>query len=262
MKRLLFIVLFCVLVPCAYGETINYDGGDKYVGEVSNGVPHGQGTYTFANGDKYVGEWKNFLYHGHGMFTYASGDKYIGEFKDDLYHGHGTYTFASGEKYIGEYKDDVKWNGVYYRADGTVKGTYVQGIVEREGSSCVKKREYTEDGKSMIDCEFASGERYIGAYENGAWNGHGTYTYPDGGKYIGEFKDGVSHGHGIYFYASGNKYIGEYKDDLKHGHGTYIWADGSKYIGEWKDDIEWNGVNYNADGTVGGTYSNGEWIAK
>ena len=58
MKRLLSIVLFCVLVPCAYGETINYDDGGKYVGEVSNGVPHGQGTYTFANADKYIGEWK------------------------------------------------------------------------------------------------------------------------------------------------------------------------------------------------------------
>ena len=104
MKRLLSIVLFCVLVPCAYGETINYDDGSKYVGEVSNGVPHGQGTYTFANGDKYIGEWKNFLYHGQGMFTYAS-----------------------GEKYVGEYKDDNRWNGTIYNVDGIVNGTYSNG---------------------------------------------------------------------------------------------------------------------------------------
>ena len=105
MKRLFAILLFCVLVPCAYGETINYDDGDKYVGEVSNGVPHGQGTYTFVNGDKYIGEWKNFLYHGHGMFTLAHGAEYIGEYKDDLKHGHDTYTWA----------------------DGTVKGTFSNG---------------------------------------------------------------------------------------------------------------------------------------
>lgn len=37
MKRLLSIVLFCVLVPCAYGETINYDDGSKYVGEWKDG---------------------------------------------------------------------------------------------------------------------------------------------------------------------------------------------------------------------------------
>ena len=104
MKRLLSIVLSCVLVPCAYGETINYDGGDKYVGEVSNGVPHGQGTYTFASGDKYVGEISN-----------------------DRPHGHGTLIYADGAKYIGEYKDDIRWNGTSYNADGTVRGTYSNG---------------------------------------------------------------------------------------------------------------------------------------
>ena len=103
----------------------------------------------------------------------------------------------------------------------------------------MNRREYTEDGKSMIDCEFASGERYIGGYENGNWNGQGTYIYADGDRYVGEFKD--------------NK---------KYGHGTFIWADGAKYIGEFKDDNRWNGVFYRPDGTVKGTYSNGEWIAK
>ena len=127
MKRLLFIVLFCVLVPSAYGETINYDNGDKYVGEVSNGVPHGHGTYFYAHGDKYIGEYKDGLQHGHGTYIYATGDKYIGEWKDDLEHGHGTYIWANGAKYIGEYKDNIEWNGVYYNADGTVRGTYSNG---------------------------------------------------------------------------------------------------------------------------------------
>ena len=82
MKRLLSIVLFCVLVPCAYGETINYDGGDKYVGEVSNGVPHGHGTYIWADGDKYIGEWKDDIewngtaYNADGTVggTYSNGE--------------------------------------------------------------------------------------------------------------------------------------------------------------------------------------------
>ena len=70
MKRLFAIVLFCVLVPCAYGETINYSDGGKYVGEVSNGVRHGQGSYTYADGRrKYVGEWKDGKRHGQGTFT-------------------------------------------------------------------------------------------------------------------------------------------------------------------------------------------------
>ena len=104
MKRLLSIVLFCVLVPCAYGETINYDGGDKYVGEVSNGVPHGQGTYTFASGDKYVGEISN-----------------------DRPHGHGTFIWTDGSKYIGEYKDGKPWKGTEYDKDGNVTATRSDG---------------------------------------------------------------------------------------------------------------------------------------
>ena len=127
MKRLIAIVLFCVLVPCAYGETINYNGGDKYVGEVSDGVPHGHGTYIFSNGEKYIGEFKNQLKHGYGTYTFANGEKYIGEWKDDLFNGQGTHIWTSGEKYIGEYKDGNQWNGVFYNADGTVRGTFSNG---------------------------------------------------------------------------------------------------------------------------------------
>ena len=76
MKKWLAIVGFCVfLIPCAYGETINYDSGDKYVGDVSNGVPHGHGTSFFTDGSKYVGEyaygqqWKGVEYSSSGQVT-------------------------------------------------------------------------------------------------------------------------------------------------------------------------------------------------
>ena len=32
---------------------------DEYKGESKDGVPHGQGTKTYATGEKYVGEFKN-----------------------------------------------------------------------------------------------------------------------------------------------------------------------------------------------------------
>ena len=40
-----------------------YEKGDrkkdgKYVGEIENMKPNGQGTHTYSNGEKYVGEWK------------------------------------------------------------------------------------------------------------------------------------------------------------------------------------------------------------
>lgn len=60
MKRLFAIVFLCgFLIPSAYGETINFDNGDTYVGGVSNGIPHGNGTYIWSDGRKYVGRFKD-----------------------------------------------------------------------------------------------------------------------------------------------------------------------------------------------------------
>ena len=83
MKGLLAIAVLCgFLIPCAYGETFNYDNGDKYVGDVVNGLPHGQGTYTRSNGQKYVGEFKDGKKHGQGIFAFPDGYQYIGEWRD------------------------------------------------------------------------------------------------------------------------------------------------------------------------------------
>ena len=68
--RLMFLVpLFLLVGLFAYNwyvndVTIEYENG-TYKGEASlgrivwNGVPHGQGTYTWSDGSKYVGEWKD-----------------------------------------------------------------------------------------------------------------------------------------------------------------------------------------------------------
>jgi uncharacterized membrane protein YeaQ/YmgE (transglycosylase-associated protein family) len=44
------------------------DGG-TYVGTTKDGVPHGQGTYTWTSGEKYVGKWKDGKQHGQGTHT-------------------------------------------------------------------------------------------------------------------------------------------------------------------------------------------------
>ena len=40
-------------------EDDDEDNDGKYFGEIENGVPDGQGTFSWSNGDKYVGEWKD-----------------------------------------------------------------------------------------------------------------------------------------------------------------------------------------------------------
>ena len=47
----------------------------KYVGEITNGEPDGNGTLTYSNVDKYEGEWKDGEPDGQGTFTSPNGMK-------------------------------------------------------------------------------------------------------------------------------------------------------------------------------------------
>ena len=77
MKRFLPILLLVFSVGVG-AETIEYEGG-AYAGKLVDGVPHSQGTYTFASGAKYLGEWKDGKPPGQVTKTWAGGDKYEGE---------------------------------------------------------------------------------------------------------------------------------------------------------------------------------------
>ena len=140
MKQLFFIILILFAVNATasslpncpsdqskryhncFGK-INYNSGEKYIGEWKDDIKHGQGTNTWANGSKYIGEYKDDIRHGQGTYTWASGNKYIGEYKDTKRYGQGTFTWANGDKYIGEYKDNKR------HGQGTY--TYVSGREER-----------------------------------------------------------------------------------------------------------------------------------
>ena len=52
------------------------DTDGKYLGEIRNGVPEGQGTFTFSDGGKYEGEWKDGNEHGQGTYTSPDGIKW------------------------------------------------------------------------------------------------------------------------------------------------------------------------------------------
>ena len=84
--------------------TIDWKGG-SYTGEVSDGVPHGQ-----------------------GIFAHPDGFEYVGEFKDGLFHGQGIFTFTDGAQYVGEWKDDNLWNGTEYDKDGNAIATIFDGV--------------------------------------------------------------------------------------------------------------------------------------
>ena len=77
----------------------------KYLGEVVNGKPNGQGTLTYPDGEKYVGEWK-----------------------DGKENGQGTYTFTYGKMWIGEFRKGQPWNINEYDKNEKLIAVYVNGV--------------------------------------------------------------------------------------------------------------------------------------
>ena len=59
-------------------ENGNEKNDRKYVGDVKNGKPNGQGTETSPEGGKYEGEWKNGKKEGQGKLIQVDGSKYVG----------------------------------------------------------------------------------------------------------------------------------------------------------------------------------------
>jgi hypothetical protein len=56
------------------------------------------------------------------------------------------------------------------------------------------------------------------------------------------------------------KYVRECKNDKRHGQRDYTFASGSQYVGEWKEGKPWEGTQYDKDGNV--TYTNSDGVDK
>ncbi len=154
--RQLFMACFYLLAGffmlSSYADDVTIDyGGGTYTGEISLGIPHGSGTWTFADGrrfsggfrrgrlhghidaiysdgSRYRGEFIDGLRHGHGAVTKPDGSTYVGEFNNDKRHGQGVRTYADGSKYLGEYKKGKPWNGTAHDKDGNITATYSEGV--------------------------------------------------------------------------------------------------------------------------------------
>ena len=66
---------------------------------------------------------------------------------------------------------------------------------------------------------FANGDKYVGEFKNGAFNGQGAFTYANGQKLVGWFEGGRLNGDGTATLANGNRYVGEWKEGRRHGAG-------------------------------------------
>ena len=98
---------------------------------------------------------------------------------------------------------------------------------------------------------FANGDKYVGEFKDGKYNGQGTYTSANGNKYVGEYKDGKRNGQGTFTFADGEKYVGEFKNGKYNGQSTTTFANGDKYVGEYKDGKRnGQGTEYASNGSI------------
>lgn len=67
--------------------------GNKYTGDILNGVPYGNGKMEYTDGSIYEGHFTNGLPNGHGKFTKANGSWAEGNFCNSL--GYGNFKIHS-----------------------------------------------------------------------------------------------------------------------------------------------------------------------
>jgi hypothetical protein len=116
-------------VPNGQG-TFTYTNGRKYVGMFKDGKKYGKGKETFPDESVYVGEFKNGEINGQGTLTFPDGTKYVGEWKDQKMNGQGTYTYDNGDLFEGEFKEGEQLNGTSYNKNGNILYKKVNGKVE------------------------------------------------------------------------------------------------------------------------------------
>ncbi|MDR3296398.1 MAG: TIR domain-containing protein [Clostridiales Family XIII bacterium] len=221
-------------------ETAIFAAEGKYSGEVSGGVPNGNGSFLFlsnveetlpngaviawAKGDVRQGTFSDGVLEGEGEIICTNGDRYAGGFEGGLQSGYGEMRYVVGDVYAGCYRNELRdGEGVYSFPNGeTYAGTYK-----------INRR----DGKGKFS--FANGDVYEGDWKNNQFDGAGRYEFAySGNVYEGEFKNGAAEGNGVMWYGradvltidgkecevrAGARYEGEFADWTPTGQG--VWHD-------------------------------------
>ena len=98
-------------------QMIEYENGDKYEGQLKNGLRHGMGKLTYNDDinrdvgvrDYYIGQWADNNRHGLGsIFFKNSNEKYAGDWVNDKSTGLGYYEWDNGDIYHGDNVDGIE----------------------------------------------------------------------------------------------------------------------------------------------------------
>ena len=270
---------------------------------IAGDCQNGKGTYVFPSGAKYTGAFKDGEIHGVGVCYYTNGSKYSGQWLHRYPEGKGTKTFADGTKRTGDWLKgqpvDEHGEIIEFTAKGETEdddGTDIQtGCVSGDCENGKGVFAYADgsryEGKFLKgklhgfgSLFSASGDKFVGSFENNFQNGSGTMFHADGTKSVGQWLEGEFHGdtfremgiegcqqgdcengQGTYIYKDGEaKYVGNFKDGLANGAGTCFYSNGERYEGDWEAGMfQGTGTLYMLDGTqVAGNWKEGTYMGK
>jgi len=136
-----------------------------YVGDCQNGKAHGQG--QAVGKDKYEGTFANGMPYGQGTYTWRDKESFVGQFINGIPQIPHTGCDVVEPRLRGTYSGECRNNKAYGRglAKGidTYKGNFIKGVTNGEGTYI-----------------WPNGDRYIGQFKNGEPYGRGVMKYADG----------------------------------------------------------------------------------
>ena len=236
-------------VPNGTGTFYNLDGSE-YEGAIVDGLKEGKGIFIWENGDKYTGNFSADTLSGNGTYTYQDGASYKGEFVNGKRDGKGTFTYIDGASYTGEWKEDViEGTGIYTFSDGVkLDGTFTNNTFSK--GTCTRKSKkivvtYMVENSTLTgkaQAVLKNGETYDGDVSNDAFNGSVAIQYKNKDVYTGGITSNQKNGEGTYTWANGAHYTGKWSEDKMNGAGVYY------YSGEQYPYLEGDFVNNNPDG--------------
>jgi hypothetical protein len=276
-------------------DTIQFNNGKRYIGQVMNGKLEGRGLLLNPGGDTlYRGEFEDNKKHGLGRYYFTAGNVYTGYWRDNRMHGQGRMSFYTGDRYEGSWFDDrFHGQGLYTFADSsTYQGNFFEGKRHGQGTLTTESMVYSgqwtnglKEGTGKHTVIFPTHrEVFEGTFHQDVYDGQGVWRMIKGDQvmreYEGTFVAGKRQGEGIYriggrtLYGTwqpdaittqagqgrseAGTYEGPFVNGLAQGQGKFFYADESRYDGQWvRGKRQGQGKMIWADGQV----YDGEWFA-
>lgn len=145
-------------------DTIFFEDGSWYIGQVSDSLFNGYGKMVYPDSTVYEGEWKDGLWDGKGELFYSDGDHYKGDFQKHEFSGEGIYEYSNGAKYEGNWEHNMfNGAGTLNYADGSLyAGNWKDDL---------------KDGVGVL-YDVNSGELYKGYFSNDEYVGEEPPAMP------------------------------------------------------------------------------------